>query len=316
MPVRPLDLLDLPIVHRYRGETLILDSARALTRGNPLGAVALFAYLNPTQHIHTAVCTENGQAPLLGGVTHHEGETFARLSFLAPKDGLDSGRIPELLDVLSVQAGRWGTFHLLAEVEENTAIYRSMRQAGFSVYVWQRIWNLTSLTSKPSGATWQRASRRELLSIQVLYHQIIPALLQPVEAFPKQTNGMICRVNGELQAYAGLISGPRGLLVQPLIHPDTDEVSEKLTGLLRSLPKRRGRMVYFCVRSYQAWLEPVLEDLGAKAGPRQAVMVKHLAILQREMQALPTQAEKAWAKPAAPIVSVVSRDEQKISKTR
>ena len=41
-----------------------------------------------------------------------------------------------------------------------------------------------------------------------------------------------------------------------------------------------------CVRSYQAWLEPVLEDLGAKAADRQAIMVKHLARLVKEEQAV------------------------------
>ena len=39
-----------------------------------------------------------------------------------------------------------------------------------------------------------------------------------------------------------------------------------------------------CVRTYQAWLEHVLEDLGAKPGPQQAVMVKHLAHLVKEAQ--------------------------------
>ena len=38
------------------------------------------------------------------------------------------------------------------------------------------------------------------------------------------------------------------------------------------------------MRSYQAWLEPVLEDLGAKAADRQAIMVKHLARLIKEEQ--------------------------------
>jgi hypothetical protein len=40
--------------------------------------------------------------------------------------------------------------------------------------------------------------------------------------------------------------------------------------------------VHVCVRSYQAWLEPVLADLGAKPGQRQAVMVKHLARLVKD----------------------------------
>ena len=42
--------------------------------------------------------------------------------------------------------------------------------------------------------------------------------------------------------------------------------------------------MYVCVRSYQAWLEPVLADLGAKGADRQAVMVKHLAHLVKDAQ--------------------------------
>ena len=50
------------------------------------------------------------------------------------------------------------------------------------------------------------------------------------------------------------------------------------------MPDRRGRKIYLNVRSYQAWLEPVLADLGAEASPRQAVMVKHLVRLIKEGQ--------------------------------
>jgi hypothetical protein len=59
-------------------------------------------------------------------------------------------------------------------------------------------------------------------------------------------------------------------------------VSEKLSALIGNLPDRRNRPVYVCVRSYQAWLEPVLADLGAKSGQRQAVMVKHLVHMVKE----------------------------------
>jgi hypothetical protein len=56
------------------------------------------------------------------------------------------------------------------------------------------------------------------------------------------------------------------------------------------------------VRSYQAWLEAVLEDLGAQAGSIQAVMVRRLAKTVKEVQPV-TVMEKvlAKAKPAAPM---------------
>jgi hypothetical protein len=75
-----------------------------------------------------------------------------------------------------------------------------------------------------------------------------------------------------------------GVVLTPLIHPDENNVSERIVALVASLAERGGRRVYLNVRSYQTWLEPALEDLGAKSAPRQAVMVKHLARLITEGQ--------------------------------
>jgi hypothetical protein len=75
-----------------------------------------------------------------------------------------------------------------------------------------------------------------------------------------------------------------GIVVFPLIHPEATDVSAKLLSIIQHLPNRNGRPIYFCVRSYQAWLEPVLEDLGAKNAARQAVMVKHMTRMVKEEQ--------------------------------
>jgi hypothetical protein len=47
--------------------------------------------------------------------------------------------------------------------------------------------------------------------------------------------------------------------------------------------------VHVCIRSYQAWLESAVEELGAESGPRQAVMARHLtaSIKARQAFALP-----------------------------
>jgi hypothetical protein len=78
----------------------------------------------------------------------------------------------------------------------------------------------------------------------------------------------------------------RGIVLTPFIHPEAIDVGARLISLLNHLPDRRNRPVYLCVRSYQAWLEPALEDLGGKASPRQAVMVKHLARMVKDEQAV------------------------------
>jgi hypothetical protein len=103
-------------------------------------------------------------------------------------------------------------------------------------------------------------------------------------------------------------NGPKGIWIQPIVPPDSDCVSEQLAGLVHAVPHLGERHIYVCVRSYQAWLESVLEDLGAVAGPRQAVMVRRLAKLQKVEEKVSAM-EKVLAKPAAPVARVVTAED-------
>lgn len=279
MPIRSLDLLDIPVVTRYRNEVIMLDSARALTRGHPLGAVGLLAYVNPARHLYAAI-SNGSEVTLLGGIIHTRGESFAKLLYLAPSPNLQSPELVPLIEHLVMQAGEWKAFHVLAEVDESSDIFPSLRTAGFAVYAWQRVWDVSAVAS--SAGTWRRVKSVDLPAIQSLHYQIVPQLMQPVEPAPRQVSGYICSEN--MKCYASVTSGMYGIVLTPLIHPDEDNVSQKIATLVSSLPDRRGRKVYLCVRSYQTWLEPVLEDLGAQAAPRQALMVKHLARLIQDGQ--------------------------------
>jgi hypothetical protein len=299
MNVRPLDVLDLPLLSRYRRDMVSLDSARFLTRGNPLGALALFSYLDPRHHIYTAIATENGSS-LMGQVTLHEEETSAHISFLAPTENLAGLAFP-LMEHLAKEVGEWGAFHLLAEVNEDSPAFRLLRQTGFAMYAWQRVWKLPVPGPVVKKNIWRQAGGTDWPAVQSLYGQIVPALLQPVEVLPRQVMGLVCS-EGNLQAYVAVSSGPNGVWIQPIVPPESDCVSEQLAGLTDAISGRRERHIYVCVRSYQAWLESVLEDLGAQAGPRQAVMVKRLAKTQKveeKVSAMDNVLIKA--KPAAPI---------------
>ncbi len=309
MTVRGFDFLDIPALARYRRNVLTLDNARALTRGNPIGAAALLSYLNPRRYIFTAVAAENGDS-LIGQITLAETETAARLNFLAPQDGPEELVVP-LVDSLVAEAGAWGAFHILAEVDEHAPVFRSLRQAGFSMYAWQRVWKLAPAGPDSLERVWKPVRGADWPAVQSLHSQIVPALLQPIEMLPRQVEGLVCREGNDLQAYVMVASGPAGVWLQPLIPPDCDCIP-RLAGMLNTIGTR-GRPVYVCVRSYQAWLESVLEDLGAKPGPQQAVMAKRLAILSKEEQAVKT-VEKALAKPAAPVARVAVTEELQTKK--
>jgi hypothetical protein len=304
MTIRPLDLLDLPSLYRYRGEAVSLDTVRLLTRGNPLGAVGMLAYMNPRRHVYTAVSDHDGST-LLGGITHTNGDSFAKLLYLAPASNLDLPTAPDLVDHLSAQAGSWGAFHVLAEVHEGSEAFPALRRSGFSVYAWQRLWDISNLTVSDHGANWKRVQSINLPSIQNLYHQIVPPLLQPVEPVPKRAIGFLC--NDGPKSYVAPSLGMRGIVLNPIIHPEATEVGRKLASLVNQLPNRGNRPVYLCVRSYQTWLESALEDLGARPGDRQSVMVKHLArVIKDEQTALVPQSAGVTVQP-----SQASRIEEK-----
>ena len=284
MSIRPLAIFDLPYVYSFRDDAIGLDTARTLTRGNPLGAVGLMAYVNPARHIYSAIINSSEES-VLGGIVHSRDETFAKLLYLAPTSQLNHPGLPELIENLAAQAGEWGAFHVLAEVDERSDAFVPLRKAGFSVYAWQRMWDVSQIPESGSGAEWRRVRPVDLHSVQSLYQQIVPPLLHPIEPQPKGVSGWMC--NDGVKSYVSVAQGVYGMVLAPLIHPETRDAGAKLASLIAHLPDRRNRPVYVCVRSYQAWLEPVLADLGAQGADRQAVMVKHLAHLVKDAQTVP-----------------------------
>jgi hypothetical protein len=279
MSIRPLALLDLPYLYGFREEAIGLDTARTLTRGNPLGAVGLMAYVNPARHIYSAIA--NGEKDsVFGGIIHSHGETFAKILYLAPSSQLAHPELPLLIENLTAQAGSWEAFHVIAEVDETSDAFVPLRRAGFSVYAWQRMWDVSEIMESNSGLEWTRVRSVNLPSVQSLYHQIVPPLLQPIEPQPGNAIGWMC--NEGPKCHVGITQGVYGIVLMPLIHPEATDVGTKLSSMVNHLPDRRNRPVYMSVRSYQAWLEPVLADLGARAGVRQAVMVKHLVHMVKD----------------------------------
>ena len=286
MSIRPLALFDLPYLYSFREEAIGLDTARTLTRGSPLGAVGLMAYVNPARHIYSAI-VDGSDDSVLGGIIHSRDDSFAKLLYLAPSAQLGHPELPVLIENLVTQAGVWGAFHVLAEVGETSQAFVPLRKSGFAVYAWQRMWDVSQVAETETNTEWTKVKSTHLHLVQNLYHQIVPPLLHPIEPQPREgSSGWMC--NEGARCYVGVSQGVYGIVLKPLIHPEATDVSEKLASLIASLPDRRNRPIYVCVRSYQAWLEPVLADLGAHGADRQAVMVKHLAHLVKDAQTVPT----------------------------
>jgi len=289
MSVRPFDWRDLPALYRFRGQSIFLDSALVLTRGPLLVPGAIFSSLAPNMGIYT--CVLNGKeirlSPVIGQLIHLSGSQFAHLTFLTPNVALDSPSIPALLDYMVLLSGGRGAMRLLADVDERTQAFEALRKGGFAIFGRQRIWQLTGkLPPGPPSRQWRTATSRDTIAIRSLYNNLVPGLVQQVEPFSSQRpQGAVYYQGGDLLAFVELKYGRRGIWVQPFVHPDAEDVPVHFIDLMNKIPNRNSRPVYICVRSYQSWLEPAIEELGAEVGPRQAVMVKHLAASQKAVRA-------------------------------
>jgi hypothetical protein len=279
--IRPFGWRDLPTLYRYRHQGVFLNSALLATRGNGLIPSVLFAGLNPTTGLITWICKEEcDEQPLVGQSLHMGSSPSAHISFLAPRDGLDSPSTQKLLEQLAHQAGQRGAFHLLAEIETDSLIFEALRRAGFAAYARQRIWQWPKTANLPSGASeWRMAQFGDFPRLQALYRQVVPEFISQIEPL----NGaafaphLAYYIDSELVGFADIKYGGQGIWIKLFINNDLNDIDTMLGALIQTIPDRRSRPLYFCVRAYQALLEPALEALEATPSPEQTVMVKHMA---------------------------------------
>jgi hypothetical protein len=280
-----------------------------LTQGSPLSPAAFFSQIHPLRGSYTSVApAENGIPPLFGQVNYQFGERSARVAYITPESASILSALPLLLEDLARQSGEWGAYHLLAEMDENSPAFEAFRRAGFSVFAWQRVWKLPNeMAVTPPEPDWLPADLELENSIRSLFLALVPPLVLAAEPASVHTFlGLVCAQKGEAVAYADVDFGPRGIYVKPLFHPDVVDVDCVIRALATVLHNQSGRPVYLAVRSYQSWLENGLQELGAEAAPRQAMLVKHLIarqripVQERNLRAL----EHRHAEPSAPMARI------------
>ncbi len=280
-----------------------------LTKGNPLGLAAIFGQIHPTRGTYTNVSpAEDGTPPLFGQVNYQQGERSARVAFITPETSSILSALPSLLDDLARQSGEWGAYHLLAEIDESSPAFEAFRRAGFSVFAWQQIWKLPTATVEDRPVPdWSPARLDQESNIRSLFQALVPPLVLSAEPMSVHTfQGLACQQNDEVTAYSDIEFGLQGIYLKPIFHPDAVDVDCLIQALTTVIPNQSGRPIYMAVRSYQSWLENGLQQIGAEASPRQALLVKHLIarvrspILERSRQAL----EQRRVEPSSPMARI------------
>ncbi|MFP3853793.1 MAG: hypothetical protein ACLFWD_05815, partial [Anaerolineales bacterium] len=298
---------DLPLLHRLRNHGQCFDARQAFTRGiNPLQSALLDA-ITPGWGDLSLVAPHSSKRALtaVGQVSHHPHHPIAHLTFLGPTSAIDEDNGLRLLDALARSVGERGGHHLIAEVDEDSAAFVSMRRAGFAVYARQRIWRVDNgglETAETESHRWRKKSAQDEFAITRLYLNLVPALVQQVEPPPTNKDaGWVHWHQDELHGYLDLDAGRQGVWAHPYLHPAAQDHEQLLAAAFNKLAQEYNRPLYICIRSYQGWMNAALERMRLSRCADQAVMVKRLAAsLHRHAEAHYPQIEATSPEPSAP----------------
>jgi hypothetical protein len=250
----------------------------------------MLAHFSAAGGVYTSVAQRDGELLQIGQIHHVPGERSAHLSFLLEQEPFDEAAVCVLLENLVVQAGEWGASNVLAAVNETETVFTSLRRVGFTVYSRQEVWRVPDwqhLDGAQREQEWQEATPLDSEPVLRLCNALLPLLVQRAEeGFSFCPKGLVVRSEDQILAYVQVISGPRGICLLPLFHPQVTDLRPLLVALTVKLKRLvlspLERPVYILVRSYQAGLSGVLEELGAEKLDEQALLVKHLAVRHRQ----------------------------------
>jgi hypothetical protein len=277
---RAITLVDIPLLRRLTGSSVILDSETGLTRDARGPASALLSGIVFPRGLYTLVSRSETQQ-VIGQFRYRPEDVNAHMVYLAPglaDEGDDSVWL-HILDAMAREAGRHGAHALVAEVEPDTRLFEIMRQARFATYARQTIWRHEPLTLDAASLPLplRPETSNDQIGIMSLICSTIPAMLQQVAAPQGDMQGFVYRKGGQVEAYIAISEGDQGVYLLPFIHPDVlPEAAEIVAAAIARCEHNPRVPIYACIRSYQPWLETAMQRLGFAPWIDQAIMVRHI----------------------------------------
>jgi hypothetical protein len=277
LTIRHFSWHDTPLLIRLRNDGICLEPRLGLTRGPSTFNHLLQDAFLPGGCAVTLVSRSEENVDGFGQLLHRHGDARASLVYLAPEGIFQQAG---LIEALGKAAGERGAFNLVASISEDHQGFEALRNADFHIYARQTVWYMQrpALTETFEDSRWKKRRLSDRDSVQGLYLNLVPALVQQVESLPdKDLSGLVYWYGDDLLGAILLDRGPIGTWAQILIHPAAEQVTELIAEFLKQAAPWT-QPLYVGVRSYQSWMEPALEQNGFEVLHRQAVMVKRLAV--------------------------------------
>ncbi len=297
-------LTDWPTVRRLVEQSVTLENESAFTAdiqttsGGLLGGIIL-----PSRGLCTVITRNDPHHSVTGQLKLRVDDTNAHLTYLAPSPIPDSDDTPWLhaLDALAREAGKLRAHALIAEVEEDSILFSTLRTAGYAVYARQQVWVRQGLaTNMPSRFKLREEAQTDVGDVYALMNATIPKMVQAIAMPPGDMPRLIYREGERILAYVAYSLGKRGVYVIPYLHPDIlPDAAAVIDAALQMIAPSSKLPISVVVRRYQDWLSHAMERLGFLCGAEQAVMVKHITAGMRPVgfESLHQRLEAVQAKP-------------------
>jgi hypothetical protein len=225
---------------------------------------------------------------------HHSAAAFAqvglesraaRINWLLPLSGDENSVLPPLLDNLSLESALRGSHCLLTAARTDSNLFRLLRQTGFCVYGWQRIWHVTRerFTEAPQTTLpirWSKPEAEDTPGIISLRRQLLSPSVQTVKKITgEKLPDYLLKIDGEIRAIARVNGYGRKVMVAPLFAPTLYGATRLLQSLFTYL-FQFYQIIYLVQTGDTAALDETLAEMTDPASEREELLVKHFTSMQ------------------------------------
>ncbi len=217
-----------------------------------------------------------------------------------------------LLRHLITAAGEEGVQKVFLRAMLQSPAVESARLTGFYQYAVERVYRLPCLRPYPHSPVFPLRPRRRAdhHALFHLYCSVVPVVVRQVEGMtlqewrwtegwglrppvnwrvdlPRTRRDFVLDRESGLGAWLQIRAGARSIMTLMRVEEEPD-AREMIRFALNQL--RQGKTVYFPVREYQSFLEPILREEGFELIAEQALLARALAIRVYEPKLLPIRA--------------------------
>jgi len=191
----------------------------------------------------------------------------------------------DLLDNLAVEAGLRSLHFLTAGASKNEYSYEVLFNAGYSPSFWQKIWQykIDFQIDDTLGFVWRKVRPSDFLSINLLQNRLLtPNERTIIPPANKKPPAFILFYEETVCGYAYVMTSSDKVMITPIIDSKIPFTGSVLKFLVRNF-FHHIPAYYLVQTSSQRWFETVLADQIALIHPRNEIMVKYLAVRDKNL---------------------------------